>query len=143
MTGRIPFDPEYVAKLGRFIYAVTYLEWSLLGDLSSIPDLPAVLSLQELAGCTTGGIARRVTDNIAAVTDPRASPFLATAANHLREVAVMRNDVLHARPATVDGKQRLYRWLPGRSFAVSDAWLDEQIADVERREAEVSGLRVI
>ncbi len=39
--------------------------------------------------------------------------------------------VLHARPATVDGQQRLFRWNPDQQFPVTSEYLIEGIAEIE------------
>jgi hypothetical protein len=49
----------------------------------------------------------------------------------LRDVGSIRNDVLHARPATtVDGDQRLYRWVSDKAFFLEKPWLERAIDDV-------------
>jgi hypothetical protein len=70
--------------------------------------------------------------------------FLAAAGEQLSAVATMRNHLLHARPATVEEKQRLYRWRLSRGdqFPITDDWLEEQISDIERRVRELDRLRM-
>lgn len=53
----------------------------------------------------------------------------------LQQVASLRNDILHARPATTpDGKQRLMRAevknrkVTGHRFWIDDEWMDEKTA---------------
>jgi hypothetical protein len=49
-----------LALIGKLVYCVGYMEWMVLGDLASIPGLPADLTVGELAGLTTGQIVRRI-----------------------------------------------------------------------------------
>jgi hypothetical protein len=109
-------EDEYVGALGRLVYSVSYLEWLVLGDLMQIPDLPVELEIAKLVGGTTGGIARALAklETIAQINDARVQEWLRRAATHLADVSVLRNSILHARPATIDAKQRLNRWDPAR-----------------------------
>src|SRR3712207_2966772 len=111
MTRRIPYpENAYLAELGRSIYALAYLEWGLLGDLPHLQGLPPAISVQALAGKTTAVIAQTIRSNLASVSDPKVSEWLQAHAEALDALAPRRNGVVHARPATIGGKQRLNRW---------------------------------
>lgn len=128
-------DDDYLASLGRFVYAVALMEWTVLGLLPSIPGLPERLRLEALAGETTGGIGRRLADVdlLAEVADPKVRDWLSLFGAHFQVVAERRNAVLHARPAAIDGKPRLYRWLPsGEILSITDNVLAERLKDVKR-----------
>lgn len=140
-------EHEYLTEIGKLAYAVSYLEWSVLGDLPHIKTLLGGKALLvKLAGRTTGQIANELTRAAAAVTDARTHEWLVAGAKHLAAVADLRNSVLHARPATINGKQRLYRWAPDRApsaFAVTTEKLRDMTADVSRRCREFAALRLI
>jgi hypothetical protein len=143
----MPAYPEdsYLQKIGRLVYGIASLEWLVLGELPRHQSLlPPQLGVGGLAGKTTGKIGSELT---AAANDLEASPvqhFLAAAGEQLSAVATMRNHLLHARPATVEEKQRLYRWRlnRGAQFPITDDWLQEQISDIERRVRELDRLRM-
>jgi len=142
-VGIVPFDEGYVAALGHFIYVVSYLEWCVLGDLPHLQGLPSELEVSRLAGETTGVIGRRIGAHLAKVGDPALRRWLDAAARSLTEVADLRNHVLHARPATVNGRHVLYRWRPPHdAVAITDEWLSEHTAEVETRITEQNTLRV-
>ena len=142
---RIPFPEEpYVALLGQVAYAVSYVEWLLLGDLGRLPDLPEQLSVDKLAGHTTARIAREVDARLSEVSHPDVRRFLEVCAQALHTLAPLRNHILHARPATIEGVQRLNRWrrLPDGSveaFPIDEAtlsWIldqvDQALSDIYR-----------
>jgi hypothetical protein len=142
-VGIVPFDEAYIAKLGHFIYVVSYLEWCVLGDLTHLQGLPSELDVSRLAGKTTGDIGRTIGSHLAKAGDPDLRLWLDAAARNLTEVADLRNHVLHARPATVDERQVLYRWRPPHdAFPITDLWLSEHTAEVETRITEQNTLRV-
>jgi hypothetical protein len=144
----LPFpEDSYLLALARFFYAVSYLEWTVLGDLSHISGLPIALQVQELAGKTTGTIGRQLANPVllAQVADPVVRAWLAAGGDHLIEVAKVRNSVLHARPATVDGRQRLHRWDPSRGevFTITEPLLTEMLDDISNRVRDMSNRRII
>jgi hypothetical protein len=132
--------------LGRLCYAVAYLEWTILGYLSRFPRLPAELQVEQLAGETTGRIGRRLTDPslLANVSDPQVRAWPKAGGDHLIAAATLRNSVLHARPATIDGQPRLYRSDPRRqeTFAVSDGLLAELLREIQDRIHDMASRRV-
>jgi len=62
-------EPEYLQAIGRFAYAVSSLEWSILGDLPHIDGLPAELTVETLAPKSTGGIGHALLSRASAVED--------------------------------------------------------------------------
>lgn len=143
ITFATPGDP-YLKKIGIMAYAVTSMEWTVLGDLPQHElALPPNCTIDRLAGKTTGELSRRFGEAAAAATDTRVANFLRTAERVLGAAALIRNDVLHARPATEDGEQRLYRWKANITpFVIDDAWLDSKLADLADLAQELSDARV-
>lgn len=145
---RIPFpEDSYVALIGQVAYAVSYIEWYLLGDLSRLDDLPPELSLANLAGRTTNQIACEVDAHVAKVSNPAVQRFLTVCAESLHTLAPLRNHILHARPATIDGAQRLNRWrrLPSGSveaFPIDEAALRSILDRVDQAITDISAVRL-
>jgi hypothetical protein len=146
---RVPTYPEdsYLAKVGRLAYAVSGLEWLVLGDLPGLQArLPSELTVTALAGQTTGAIARRIAEARPDVHDSELQRWLSVSARCLHLAAEIRSHVLHARPATIEGRQRLYRWRIGRevadTFAITDEWLDEQLFRLDSFSRELNAARV-
>lgn len=138
-------DREYLLQLGRYIYAVSALEGLVLGELGSRPGVPSELAAGKLAGRTMTKIADAIAKHLACVEHGDFRGWLQEAGNQLRITAEQRNHALHARPATLDEGQRLYRWRPtgpGRAaFGISSGWLATAIAEVEQRHEVLSGAR--
>jgi hypothetical protein len=145
---RIPFpDDAYLAKLGQVAYAVGYVEGYLLGDLVRIPGLPSELSFDNLSYLTTGQIADKVDQYNSSALDPTVHSFLTTCAKWLRVLAPLRNDILHARPATVDDSQRLFRWVRKKdgsvyAFLIHEATLDSFLTRVDEAVSEIEAVRL-
>lgn len=122
------------------------MEWLLLGDLPRHADvLPATLTVEALAGKTMGVIATSATTAANFVQEAHAAEWLRVAGEQMLTASELRNHLLHARPATIDGDQRLVRWRVdgGRAdtFPISDEWLDEKLAAIEQWSREIDGLR--
>ncbi|MFE5832744.1 hypothetical protein ACFQ8W_21155 [Streptomyces sp. NPDC056508] len=139
-------EDDYLIRIGRLSYLVTYLEWQILGDLPHITGLPAELELRKLAGMTTGRLAQTFQSKkiLQQVADSATVDWLRRSGELLERTARDRNAVLHARPATIEGKQMLYRWHPDGSqvFAVDGAWLDAAEQRLKAAIAELSRSRV-
>jgi hypothetical protein len=123
-------EPDYLIRIGQIAYQASSIEWAILGDLTALsPALPAGLTVAKLASKTTGAIAASLRTAAVAITVDAVRDYVEAAATALDDVSTRRNHLLHARPATIDGKQRLYRWrsTPGNQFPITVAWLDEQI----------------
>lgn len=96
--------------LAEALYTVSYLEWTLLGDLLRLADAPAELSIDGLSRSSVGQVAAVVRRAASDATDPNEEAWLNAAADALEAVVDKRNQVVHAHPATIDGEQMLYRW---------------------------------
>lgn len=107
---------------------VSSLEWTILGDLPGLAQyLPPDLTTSALAGKPTGQIAGTLSKAAGAISDDEVRAYVEEAGRVLGDASTMRNDVLHARPATIGGEQRLYRWKPGRALVIDTAWLNSTI----------------
>lgn len=139
----VPYpDDTYLTLLGKAAYAVSYLEWTALGDLSGLPGLPSELSLAKLAGKTTRQIADTFDRHATKVGDPASRHFVQAAATELRGISARRNDILHARPATIGGEQRLYRWMPNKAEVIDLDMLRDFIDLVDGALARLGQMRV-
>lgn len=133
-------DRAYLELLGRAAYTWAYTEWVLIYVIkwATNEDLAA------LVGGTGGWIVRRFRK---VVHDPVWAGYAAdsarTGADELLRLNDRRNDVLHARPATVDGEQQLHRWDPTHSSAtngtITAADLSVFISEVEVARDLISG----
>lgn len=133
-------DRDYLELLGRAAYTWAYTEWMLLYVIkwATEEDLAA------LVGGTGGRIVRRFHK---VVNDPRrvghAVDTARAGADELLRLNHRRNDILHARPATVEGEQQLHRWDPTHSNATSGTItatdLGLFITEVEAARGRISG----
>ena len=127
-------EPEYLQRIGEIAYAVSSLEWTLLGDLNRLSDrLPGDFSLDVLETKTMGRISSMTKQAAEQCTDLEMRCYLESTARAIDVVKGVRNDVLHARPATMSTgeKQRLYRaGANGRRFWIDDEWLDRKLDEV-------------
>ncbi|MBB3084675.1 hypothetical protein [Geodermatophilus sabuli] len=144
---RVPLPADdYLTRIGQLVYMVGHLEWGVLGDLSALGN-PGGLSVDDLAGQSTGAIAQRLTAAVAKISDPDIQQFIATAGQALSDLASRRNGVMHSRPATApDGQQTLYRWTAGpkpaaEAYIVDRTLLDQLIADIDSWSSKVTSLR--
>lgn len=132
-------ESQYLARIGEIAYTVSSMEWTLLGDLYRLGDEVApFLVLKDLEPQTTGSIGACAVDAANKMDDGPVRQYIAASGEALTKAAKIRNDVLHARPAThPDQNQRLNRAevkreggkpvLAGLRFWISDEWLDEQV----------------
>ena len=142
-------DDQYLARVGEVAYSVSYLEWSILGDLPRLADrLPTTLALKHLEPKTTSGIASAVKSAASEVEDPQIKNYLVAVYKALFAVAAVRNDVLHARPATHPQQgQRLNRaetknnTATGKRFWIDDGWFDEAIGTLNENLSAVTRAR--
>jgi len=139
-------ESEYLQRVGEVAYAASYLEWTLLGDLNRLSDrLPDDFSLDALEPKTMGGGISGMTKQAAEQCgDPEIRCYLETTARALDVVKIVRNDVLHAHPATMspDGTQRLYRiGNNGQRFWIDDEWLDRKMEEVDQAIKDVNAAR--
>lgn len=145
-------DAAYLEAIGRHAYLVSSLEWSVLGDLPHLPGLPAGLTVEALAGETTGRIAKALRTAAPLVRDKRTRRWLEAGAEALEDASEQRNHLLHARPATdSEGRQRLYRWRRRTTkggtvtdaFFITDEWLVEQEHRLDAAGVRLGALRVL
>lgn len=128
-------ESEYLQQIGEIAYATSSLEWTLLGDISRLnKHFSSDFSLENLERSTTGQIARKTMEEAEKTDDDQIRLYLHTAGKALKEVAEIRNDVLHSRPATdTKKKQRLQRSEvgndrkpTGKRFWIDDNWLKQK-----------------
>jgi hypothetical protein len=130
-----PPDP-YMRALAEAIYATTYLEWLILGDLPRVTSDPSPLSAASLSRQPMGRTANALRRAATRTTLKAESAWLTASADALNEVAALRNQVLHSHPATIDGEQRLFRWaIPERSKPQEALEIDEQFLVALRHRA--------
>ena len=142
-------EPEYLARIGELAYTVSSMEWKILGDLRRLADrLPESLTLAALEPQTTGAIGHRVAAAAEEVTDTDAKEYLLAVGRALSEAAELRNDVLHARPAThPEQDQRLTRaevrsrQTTGARFWIDDGWFDNAVDRLNARLDEMNRVR--
>jgi len=135
-------EAEYLVKIGQIAYTVGSIEWLILGELSALnSEIPSHLSVSQLAGRSTGQIAGQLTDALAKINQADVRAFIAEGAAALAAMSERRNALLHSRPATIDGKQRLHRWLPGVAFSITDDWLAQVITEGNSWYRRVDSLR--
>ena len=125
-----PNEP-YMRALAEALYAVSYLEWALLGDLSRLSRPPPGLSIEDLSRTMMGRVAGKVRSAASASADPAESAWLAAAADAIEEVVEPRNQIVHSHPATVDGDQVLHRWAAATATKPHEAQ-DITLADLNR-----------
>lgn len=101
-------ESRYLARIGEIAYTISSMEWTILGDLHRlVADLPDALTLDQLEPEMTSGIATKIK---AATTDMTGGPtkeYLIAVYRALYAAAAIRNDVLHARPATHPSNSQL------------------------------------
>jgi hypothetical protein len=103
-------DAAYLQMLGRAAYTWAYAEWTVLYAIrwATGEDLAAHVG-------RTGGVI--VAKFEAIVRAAGVSEEVQRGASDLVVLSHRRNDLMHARPATVSGQQRLYRWDPRNARA--------------------------
>lgn len=138
-------EPDYLQRIGEVAYVASSLEWTLLGDLNRLSDrLPDDFSLDVLEQKTMGRISSMTKQAAEQCGNPEIRRYLETTARALNVVKNVRNDVLHAHPATMspDGTQRLYRLgANGRRFWIDDEWLDRKMEEVDQAIKDVNAVR--
>lgn len=146
-TVALPED-DYLGLVGQVAYMVSSLEWTILGDLPGLaPYLPAELNTSALAGKSTGQIAGALSKAVDQISDVDVRAYVELAGRLLGEATELRNDMLHARPATIGKHQRLYRWKPtdwrgaGRAFVIDVAWLNSTIDKLSAASSALSEVR--
>jgi hypothetical protein len=143
-------DDGYLVLVGQVAYMVSALEWTILGDLPGLAQyLPVDLDIPTLAGKTTGNIAAALTAAASAIKDEEVRSYVAEAGRLLCKARELRNDLLHARPATIGQEQRLYRWKmsdhqgPGRALVIDIDWLESAVDELSAASVALTAIRPI
>ena len=141
-------DDEYLLRIGQLVYMVSSIEGLILFDLPGMATyLPEKLNAGALAGETMGTLARALTDAAPSIEDGDVRAYVDFAGRVLSQTSSIRNDLLHARPATVDGQSRLFRWKPrdrrgaGVAFPITDDWLEEMIDMMSEASVQMNNVR--
>ena len=127
-------EPAYLESIGWALYSFQALEWRVVHILKDHGHDIAKTS-SKMAGQIAKGF------QAAWKSDPRGTEL----SDAFAALVQRRNDLAHARPATMDGEdrnQRLYRWeivrSPKKAEWVDDHWLDTFAGDVAKLSQEIS-----
>lgn len=145
-------EDKYLQRIGEIAYAASYIEWTLLGDIPRLQDrLPDDFCLEKLESKTTGSIAKAAQEAAKQCQDGEVRAYLEVMGKALSTMAEIRNDVLHARPATYDttsGTQRLFRAKvdttrkpTGERIWIDEKWLDEQVDRINQALDDIEAVR--
>lgn len=147
-SAALPED-EYLRKIGEIAYAVSYIECGIIYDLYRLSSvLPKGLDAASLEPLTTGQIAGLLRTELPKIANGDVREYISRNAEALSELAVLRNDLLHARPAThpTEG-QRLLRVVirkgvkTGEQRWIDDAWFESAVKRVNRYMSHISDSR--
>lgn len=136
-------EDDYLLDLGKVVYSIASIEGMLLFDLPRMTERFVGLTPSALAGETTTTIGKRLRHVALTIPNPAWSSYLARGAEALEDLGPKRNAVLHARPATIDGEQRLHRWRldPVEVMPISKAHLVNLLDEIEAHRRELNQLR--
>lgn len=140
---------DYLARIGEIAYTVSSLEWTILGDLHRLAgQLPDDLVLNRLESMMTSQIASEVKHASKGMAEGSVKDYLLAVYPALFVVADLRNDVLHARPATHPHQgQRLNRAevrdrkTTGKRFWIDDEWFESAVTELNKQLSAVSRVR--
>ncbi len=97
----VPFpNDNYMRALAEAHFALSYLEWAVLGDLSRLSQPPPGLSVAKLSRSTLGH-KLKVLESAETSAPNGEKEWLRAAVEALKDVIDARNKVVHANPATV------------------------------------------
>lgn len=117
---RVPVDPDYAAALGLATYCFASLEWNAVSCGDKLR--PGYVNL--VPRKTAGEIAKDVCAFADMIADRDKRARFRTAAEEFKRLVERRNALMHANPATVDGRQRLVRdgfpWNPAGLEELAD-----------------------
>jgi len=135
---RIPAEHPYLAALGSAAYIFTYLEWQIISLGELLEPGFVYTSAKKTAGDIGKAFLRIVQKNPSLTTSARQQ--LEFVANVFRDLVILRNRLLHAKPATIEGQQRLHYWSRTGSYT----WSEKNILDLAARfeAAAIDGNRV-
>lgn len=136
-------EDEYLLQVGRVVYSVASIEGLLISDLPRMPLQVEGLSPRALASETTTTIGRCLVKLAPTIPDRPWQDYLLRGGVALKDLGPKRNSVLHARPATVDGEQRLHRWRlePTEIMSISLAHLEQMLDEIEAHRRDLNRLR--
>lgn len=136
-------DDGYLNQLGRVVYSIASLEGSLLFDLPRMPEAVGGLSPQDLAGYPTTLIGKRLVALAPSIRNESWRRYIERGGEALVDLGPRRNSVLHARPATIAGEQRLHRWRikPREIMPITTRYLDELLEQIEAHRTNLNRLR--
>lgn len=122
---RIPVAPEYISALGLATYAFARLEWNVVWCCERLSEG----IIHEFPDKTAGHIAQRFVDLVEKMPSGALAQNCAKEAQEFRSLVKVRNDLVHAKPATgQDGEQMLNRdgewWTVQKIEAAADAFAD-------------------
>jgi hypothetical protein len=119
---------DYLVKLGELVYRVSELEWAALDDPHANHPL---IDSSQLFGRSTGQIAIALAD--VSTRFDKSGPqghFLRVASMALKDVAFIRNRILHSRPGIrADGGVCLLHLRVNGSGVTESAWIDESYVE--------------
>jgi hypothetical protein len=136
-------DDEYLIRLGKVIYSIASIEGLLLFDLPRMPETVDGLSPKDLAGHPTTRIGRQLVALAPSIRDRAWREYVERGGEALADLGPRRNSVLHARPASIAGEQRLQRWriAPTEIMPISAQHLDELLEHIEVHRQALNRLR--
>lgn len=142
-------DDDYLARIGEVAYSVSYLEWTILGDLHRLEEqLPQDLVLSRLEPMMTSQIASAVKSASKEIAEGAVKDYLVAVYRALFVAADLRSNVLHARPAThpVQGQclnraEVRDRKTTGKRFWIDDEWFDSAVIELNEQLSTVSRAR--
>ena len=121
-------DDQHLCLLGSVTYICEWLAWAVA---NLVQRLDPSNTHEELANCTLKNLSSIFTR----VARDHGKGEHIQLASEFTALAVTRNDVIHAFPATdAEGRQFLYRWSPKRTPEVkwiNDAMLEQFIAELD------------
>lgn len=136
-------EDDYLMQLGKVVYAIASIEGLLIFDLPRLDNSTVELSVGALAGKTTTQIGRRLVDLAPSIGEHGWRAYLTRGGEALLDLGQKRNAVLHARPATIEGHQRLHRWRinPTEIMPISSDYLSELLNEIDAHRQALNRLR--
>lgn len=136
-------EDDYLLQLGKVVYSVASIEGLLIFDLPRMPAMIEGLTPKHLAGKTTTVIGKRLLTLAPSIEDGDWREYVERGGEALVDLGPKRNSVLHSRPATVGGEQRLHRWRlePTEVMSISAPHLDQLLDEIETHRRALNLLR--
>ena len=136
-------EDEYLLQLGMVVYSVASIEGLLIFDLPRMPATIEGHTPKHLAGKTTTAIGKRLLTLAPSIGDRKWREYVVRGGEALVDLGPKRNSILHSRPATVDGEQRLHRWRlePTEIMCISPTHLVGLLNEIETHRQALNLLR--